>query len=428
MSQDKRAIHYDPADSLDEHGRLRVANGEVLSPWQCVAAIVVVAVVSIVVPWLWASKEPLEIGGDYRVRNRLSEDYWHVRRASGKAVADYPAIALGDSVVWGRFAYRDGTLTHFINEQAGRPVIANLGLNGMQPATLRGLVWYYGDAVRDTHVLVNFNPLWTQDAFRDLSIERLGEKQTLQLNHAELTLHTIPEIYMETKRYELTETAGLSLPTFGFDFVPDIPTYRPEFERVMSKLMDRNVPFASWTGHLKLVCYEGKSIQQWMLDNPKKNPFGPVEPGLPERDFAIDGEYPPDSGEAAPWIYRRGLKDGGFSYEWVPLETSHQWRAFRDTVETLRARGNTVFVLVGPFNVHMLDEANRPVYRDRLEAIAAWLDAQGIPHAAPEPLPSEQYADSSHPSKSGYRELAKRLMANEAFRAWLEEARSKRNR
>jgi hypothetical protein len=64
-------------------------------------------------------------------------------------------------------------------------------------------------------------------------------------------------------------------------------------------------------------------------------------------------------------------------------------------------------------------EDNRPAYRKIRDGIAAWLGQNNIPAVAPDTLPSELYADASHPLTSGYELLAKRLYAEEGFRKWL---------
>ena len=93
--------------------------------------------------------------------------------------------------------------------------------------------------------------------------------------------------------------------------------------------------------------------------------------------------------------------------------TSLQWRFFRQTVETLRGRGNRVFVVVGPFNEHMLTPESLAAYRRRQGQVEAWLTASGSRYVAPPALPSELYADASHPLAAGYEALAHKVL--EAF-------------
>jgi hypothetical protein len=77
-----------------------------------------------------------------------------------------------------------------------------------------------------------------------------------------------------------------------------------------------------------------------------------------------------------------------------------------------------VFVLVGPFNEHMLKEPSLKTYRRIKGEIAAWLEAEKIPHFVPAALPSELYADASHPLGPGYQALARQLLADQSFAAF----------
>jgi hypothetical protein len=74
-----------------------------------------------------------------------------------------------------------------------------------------------------------------------------------------------------------------------------------------------------------------------------------------------------------------------------------------------------VFVVVGPFNEHVLTPASRERYQHVRATIAAWLQGNRIPHLVPAPLPSEQYGDASHPLAEGYRELARQLADDPFF-------------
>jgi hypothetical protein len=85
----------------------------------------------------------------------------------------------------------------------------------------------------------------------------------------------------------------------------------------------------------------------------------------------------------------------------------------------LRNRGNDVLVLLGPFNEHMIAEDNRAAYADLHDSILSWLKANHVTAIAPDPLPTELYADASHPLTQGYELLAKNLYADPIFQAWL---------
>ena len=112
---------------------------------------------------------------------------------------------------------------------------------------------------------------------------------------------------------------------------------------------------------------------------------------------------------------------GSARFEWVSLDESLQWAAFRRLVGVLRDRGNDVFVVVGPFNEHMMAEENKVLYRRLLDGVVAWLAQEGIASWAPPALPSDLYADASHPLTEGYARLAKQVYSNGAFQAWLAE-------
>jgi hypothetical protein len=58
-------------------------------------------------------------------------------------------------------------------------------------------------------------------------------------------------------------------------------------------------------------------------------------------------------------------------YRWVDLNTSLQWQAFQSMVEILQQSGNRVFVLVGPFNEHLLTEQSLQRYQHVKATIAA---------------------------------------------------------
>ena len=68
----------------------------------------------------------------------------------------------------------------------------------------------------------------------------------------------------------------------------------------------------------------------------------------------------------------------------------------------LRARGNDVLVVLGPFNEHMIDPDQRPTFVAMRAQVDAWLTQNRFTTIAPEALPSELYADASHPLTDGY--------------------------
>jgi hypothetical protein len=86
----------------------------------------------------------------------------------------------------------------------------------------------------------------------------------------------------------------------------------------------------------------------------------------------------------------------------------------------LRDRGNDVLVIVAPFNEHMIADQSLSGYRAIQAGITAWLDENRFPHVVPDKLPSELYADASHPLTAGYNLLARRICQSEPFRKWMQ--------
>jgi hypothetical protein len=60
-------------------------------------------------------------------------------------------------------------------------------------------------------------------------------------------------------------------------------------------------------------------------------------------------------------------------------------------------------------------EDQRPAFRQLRDGIAAWLAAAEVAHVVPAALPSDLYADASHPMTRGYEILAQRLLADRVF-------------
>lgn len=132
---------------------------------------------------------------------------------------------------------------------------------------------------------------------------------------------------------------------------------------------------------------------------------------------ADDPQRGPRSPRYKPWTAAR---QGTTRFDWVPLESSLQWRAFQEVIDALRKRHNDVFVLFGPLNEHMIAEDNRLAFHSLRQGIMDWLKANQVSAIAPETLPSDLYADASHPLTEGYRQLAQELLKDDKFRAWLD--------
>ncbi len=112
------------------------------------------------------------------------------------------------------------------------------------------------------------------------------------------------------------------------------------------------------------------------------------------------------------WVEKGAKKQ---DVAWVDLDTSLQWRFFRRSIDVLHKQGNVVFVLVGPFNEHMLNDADAADYDAIKTQVAAWLAKNKIPCFVPPALPAEHYVDASHPIGEGYALWARGILADPAF-------------
>jgi len=326
-------------------------------------------------PTLWHHAETFALEPDYRIPHDLSNDYWLYERFAGLAAGHDDTLLIGDSFVWGEYVTRQETLSHYLNELAGQDRYANLGMDGAHPLALGGLVEFYIGMVSDKNILLQCNPLWMSSRRADLQDDRATE-----FNHPRL----VPQ------------------------FAPSVPAYKAEISPRLGVLVERRLPLSRWTTHLQQAYYDQVDIPGWTLEHPYENPLAPLARGLPAPDNSRRHEPP------RPW-FKSGITRQ--DYPWVDLEASLQWRAFRGVVEMLEQRGNRVFVLVGPFNEHLLTPESRERYQQVKATIAAWLREQHVPHAVPPPLPSEQYGDASHPLAEGYKQLAQQLAEDPFFRS-----------
>jgi hypothetical protein len=192
-------------------------------------------------------------------------------------------------------------------------------------------------------------------------------------------------------------------------FAPRIPCYKAPAEERMGIVIDHHLPPRAWVHHLRVTNFNGLDVHSWTLENPSANPFAKISlKTTPPKDAP---HSPP-----IPWT-DRGIQPQDIP--WIDLDTSLQWRAFRRTAELLRDRGNSVFVIIGPFNEHMLTDESRERYRAMSRKVETWLDAQKTPYYAATLLPSDEYADASHPLATGYERLAADLHDDREFQQWL---------
>jgi hypothetical protein len=344
-----------------------------LSGSQWLIALLLVLGVTWALPRIWTRVERFAPDADYRLPYALSHDYWLFARYSQWAVPEHEVLILGDSVVWGHYVSPAGSLSHHLNELGRTQRFANMGIDGIHPVALAGLVKYYGRAISNKKVILCFNPLWLTSKKHDLQTEK-----EFSFNHPRL----VPQ------------------------FVPKIACYANSFSNRMGIALERRSQFLSWITHLKTAYFENSDLLSWTLEHPYANPVSAVKQDL-AKPQATDQSVP-------PWT-SRGVRRQAFP--WVDMESSLQWRFFRKTVKVLQERGNQVFVLFGPFNEHMMQEQSLATYHMLQEAAKTWLHRNEVAFSVPAALPSEYYADASHPLSMGYGLLAKDLLRNESFQA-----------
>lgn len=370
------------------------ANEMRLNLRQWIISLGIVLIVMLVTPRLWTRIERFDTDPDYRIPYDLSHDYWLYGRRL-RQVADAKKIpVLGDSVVWGEYVLPDGTLSHFLNRAAGEPDrFVNAGMNGFFPLALEGLIRYHGPALRQQKVLLQCNLLWMTSPKADLSTDKEEA-----FNHATL----VPQ------------------------FFPRIPCYRVGAEERLSAIVGRQADGLAWVAHLQSAYFTQKSVPKWTLDedggdpprwlNAYKNPLAQITFTVPAPP-KDDPQRGPSSPRHKPWS---ASGRGTTQFDWVQPDASLQWRAFRDVIGILQARGNDVLVVLGPFNEHLLAADNRAAYRKLRDEIEHWLRHHQIPCVLPETLPSALYADASHPLTPGYELLANRISGDERFQQWLQ--------
>jgi len=345
-----------------------------LSEW--LIASLLAAALFVFVPKFWPARAFAGAGPDYRLPYRLSSDYWLFNRYCRWVCSRCDVFVVGDSVVWGHYVSQDGTLSHYLNELAGQEQFANLGVDGIHPIALEGLLRYYARDISGKTVLLHFNPLWISSQKHDLQSDK-----EFQFNHPKL----VPQ------------------------FLPKIPCYKASYSEKIGTVVQRHVAFLAWASHLKQAYFDNLDLPRWTLEHPYANPLMEIS----NFKFQISDLPAIGPAEHVPWDEKTAAKR---DFQWVELETSLQWQSFRRSIALLRARGNTVFVLAGPFNEHMMTDENIKAYRKMQDEIKLWLHQNNVAYFMPEVLPSRLYVDASHPLGEGYAMLAKQIFEDHSFK------------
>ena len=131
-------------------------------------------------------------------------------------------------------------------------------------------------------------------------------------------------------------------------FNPRIPCYKADANERLSVVVERNVQFMSWVTHLQNTYFQDKSIPMWTLaddgsdpphfPNAYKNPLSQITMSVPS-DPAIDPQRGPTSPRHKPW---NAAGSGPSEFEWVTLNSSMQWAAFKEQSENY-CRGEMMY-------------------------------------------------------------------------------------
>jgi len=316
--------------------------------------------------------EKIETGRDFRISYDSRDDYWVYRKWADKAAQEYPVIFLGDSVVWGMYVDSSSTLPARINSRLNRQVVANLAIDGMHSVALEGLLQSYGGAIENKTVLLHYNPLWMNSRKYDLS-----DEAEMQVHHPRL----IPQ------------------------FSPKLKCYTESLSGRLNIFRERNAPFYGLLNHVRLAFFNNGELGQWMVDNPYKSPFSQIS-------MTVDPGEKVKRNSSVNWK-QQGI--AAQDWAWVPLDKSYQWQAFTRVVKLLEDRGNKVCVMVGPINPYMMTPASLEKFRKIQRDICAWLQAHQVEYVLVPDLPSETYADASHPLDKGYDLIADSLLHSAVF-------------
>ncbi len=341
----------------------------------------------------WKRVERFERGPDYRIPYALSNDYWLYQWYQEKAsTSPQPVFVVGDSVIWGEFVRPDGTLSHFLNREAGgQATFVNAGVNGLFPLALEGLERYYSDSLRGRRVLLHCNLLWMSSPEVDLSVDK-----ERSFNHVDL----VPQ------------------------FRPRIPCYRGDLNQRLGIVVHRELPVFGWVRHLQQCYFDQQSIPDWTLEddgryppgypNARRNPLSQIVLSVPAEP-QDDPDRGPTSARHRAWFERGLVKQ---TFDWVAADESLQWAAYQRLVADLRSRGNALLIVVGPFNEHLIDENSIAGFRQWQLVVRDWCHEHAVPCVQPAALDSSLYGDASHPLTKGYDDLAGRLMSDKTFLEW----------
>lgn len=320
-----------------------------------------------VLPRMFPCVDTAQFAGNYRIPYSQGDDYFLYEKYVSSASGSGRIAVIGDSVIWGHYTDGSGNLSAQLNSLSATPRFANMGIDGIHPAALYGLIDNYCGSLRGGRVVIGINLLWMSSPKHDLN----GELNT-SINHRAL----------------LDQFPG------------KIPAYSPPVEERLTLLVRREVPLFLWIDHMRASRFAERNFYRWTMSNPLSHPC---------EYFANRGEmYTPPAAVSPERMAGRDM-------EWVEPGSSLQWRYMLASVRRLKDQGNDVVAVITPFNRFMLTDKSR-VERDWIISyMQNELSAEGVASFAPQLDRPEYFADLSHPVAAGYGIIASLLMAESDF-------------
>lgn len=342
-----------------------------LSIIEWLITLLIVLLFVLLAPLVWTKAEHLVYKDDYRLPYKLAEDYWLYNQLCKTVCAGDESIVIGDSVVWGQYVESEQTLSHYLSQFSSHK-FANMGIDGLHPAAAWGLVKYYGKGIKGKNVFLHFNFLWISSPKNDLQTDK-----EFNFNHPAL----VPQFY------------------------PKIPCYYAPFSTRLQFVLNRYFGFSGWVKHLQLLYLQNSdsdvSFAGWFISHPYQNPF---------KDIAtrLDSQFQQAEHKKQEIQKTESLKKTDVPF--VGIDNSLQWKYFMETVDLLQKRGNKVFVIIGPFNEHILNQQSIDTLSKIKADIEKSLSEKKISFLIASVLPEEFFADASHPTAAGYEILAKEIV------------------
>lgn len=346
-----------------------------ISPRGWIGVIVVTVVFLSCLPRFIRRYEQFEPTPHWRMPTRYAEDLDLTARRLAIARNRGEVIWLGDSVIWGEYARPSETLPASMEKHFPSIRFANLGLEGLHPLALHGLVELF-PPWHDRAVIVHFNPIWMTSPRRDLRVSDVGT-----INHVAL------------------------LPQFR----RTIPADARSWEERMATWLGREMSLWRWTSHMRMAYFEGRDPVRWMTEHPTQ------WPAFAEGSASLIPDDVPSSR-----LRRRVVSANALTYEWVAPGESLQFAAFVELLESLARHQVRCYCVVG-----RLDPARRTSdclareaeLRDRLREV---LERLRIPFHVVSNTAVEM-ADASHPTPAGYQAIAEELAHDPTLIEWVQQ-------